>query len=66
MLTDGGRALNGLGPSPGYQNQTNSECHQVKYGSQAAGDKLRSQKGNSPDRRLRCLNSVKWKGCEFA
>jgi len=66
MLTDGGRALDGLGPIPGYQNQTNSECHRVKFGSQATGDKLRGQKGNSPDRRLRRLNNAKWKGCEVA
>ena len=66
MLTDGGRALDGLGPIPGYQNQSNSEYRQVKYGSQAAGDKLRGREGNNPDRQLRCLNTVKWKGCGVA
>ena len=29
-------------------------------GSQTAGDNLRGQKGNSPDRRLRSQNDAKW------
>ena len=29
MITDGGRALDGLGTLPGYQTQPNSECRQV-------------------------------------
>ena len=63
----GGRALNGLESLPGYQNQSNSEFHGSQYpGIQAAMDKLRSREGNSPDRQLRCLNTIKWKGCDVA
>ena len=63
----GGRALNGLGTPPGYQNQSNSEYHGSLYLSiQAAGDKLRRREGNSPDHQLRCLNVIKWKGCDVA
>ena len=58
MLIGGGRALNELGAIPGYQTQSNSEYHGVKYGSENAGDKLRIQKGNSPDQQLRCLNTA--------
>ena len=62
-----GRALNGLGTPPGYQNQSNSEYRGSQYHSnQAAGDKVRRQEGNSPDHQLRCLNIVKWKGCDVA
>jgi hypothetical protein len=45
--------LLGLGALPGYRLQANSEDHYVYSGSQSAGDKLRRQKGNSPDRQLR-------------
>jgi len=38
---------------PGYLPQPNSEYLDVYPGSQSAGDKLRGQKGNNPDRRLR-------------
>jgi hypothetical protein len=63
----GGRALNGLGTPPGYQNQSNSEYHGSQYHSnQAAGDKVRRREGNSPDHQLRCLNVIKWKGCDVA
>ena len=63
----GGRALNGLGAPPGCQNQSNSEFQGSHYFSnQAVGDKLHSREGNSPDRQLRCLNIVKWKGCDVA
>ena len=62
MLTRGGRALNELGAIPGYQTQSNSEYHKVERGSETAGDKLRRQKGNSPDQQLRCQNNAKWKG----
>ena len=62
-----GRALNGLESPPGYQNQSNSEFLGSQYSSnQAARDKLRSREGNSPDRQLRCLNVIKWKGCDVA
>ena len=63
----GGRALNGLGTPPGYQNQSNSEFRRSQYHrNQAARDKLRSREGNSPDHQLRCLNVIKWKGCDVA
>ena len=63
----GGRALNGLGAPPGCQNQSNSEFRRSQYNrNQAARDKLRSREGNSPDHQLRCLNVIKWKGCDFA
>jgi hypothetical protein len=66
VLTRGGRALNELGPIPGYQPQPNSEYHGVKRGSESAGDKLRRQKGNSPDQQLRCPNTAKCKGGEIS
>ena len=63
----GGRALNGLESPPGYQNQSNSEYLRSLYlSNQAASDKIRSREGNSPDHQLRCLNVIKWKGCDFA
>ena len=63
----GGRALNGLGAPPGCQNQLNSEFRRSLYHrSQAVGDKICSREGNSPDHQLRCLNVIKWKGCDFA
>ena len=62
-----GRALNGLGAPPGCQNQLNSEFYWSQYHrNQAARDKLRSREGNSPDHQLRCLNVIKWKGCDVA
>jgi hypothetical protein len=45
--------LDGLGASPGYQSQPNSEWYDMKGGSETAGDKLRSREGNSPDPLLR-------------
>jgi hypothetical protein len=66
-VPDGGRALNGLGAPPGCQNQSNSEFHRSQYHrSQAVGDKLYGREGNSPDHQLRCLNVIKWKGCDVA
>jgi hypothetical protein len=63
----GGRALNGLGAPPGCQNQSNSEFQRSQYHrNQTVGDKLHSREGNSPDHQLRCLNIVKWKGCDVA
>ena len=44
---------------PAYLPQPNSEYHDDYPGSQTAGDNLRSQKGNNPDRRLRSLNYAK-------
>ena len=63
----GGRALNGLGAPPGCQNQSNSEYRRQKYHSnQAVSDKVHCREGNSPDRQLRRLNRIKWKGCDVA
>jgi len=45
--------LNGTRALPGYLPQPNSEYRNDYLGSETAGDNLRSQKGNSPDRRLR-------------
>ena len=61
MESCGGRALVGLGPFTGYQTQINSECRKMLSGSQTTGDKIRGQKGNSPDRRLRSPNIAQWK-----
>jgi hypothetical protein len=66
MDCDGGKALDGLGPFTGYQTQPNSECRHKMYGSQTAGEKVRSQKGNSPDRQLRSRNYAQWKKkCDY-
>ena len=63
----GGRALNGLGAPPGCQNQSNSEYLGSQYHSnQAVSDKVHCREGNSPDHQLRCLNVIKWKGCDVA
>ncbi len=40
---------------PAYLLQSNSEYRRDYLGSQTAGDNLRGQKGNNPDRRLRSL-----------
>jgi hypothetical protein len=61
MESCGGRALVGLGPFTGYQTQINSECRKMLICSQTTGDKIRGQKGNSPDRRLRSQNMTQWK-----
>ena len=61
MLIHGGRALTELGAIPGYQPQSNSECREVKHGSQTAGDNVRCREGNNPDLRLRSLNIVQWR-----
>ena len=53
----GRRALFGLGALPGYRLQANFEDRNAYPGSQSAGDKLRRQKGNSPDRQLRSPSS---------
>ena len=53
----GRRALLGLGALPGYRLQANSEDRYVYLGSQCAGDKLRTRKGNNPDHRLRSPNT---------
>ena len=56
-MPNGRRALLGLGALPGYRLQANSEDQYVYPGSQSAGDKLRRQEGNNPDRQLRSLST---------
>jgi hypothetical protein len=53
LFSCAGRALDGLGALPGYQNQPNSEWRMTKGGSETAGDKLGRREGNSPDPLLR-------------
>ena len=53
----GGRALNVLGAFTGYRKLSNSEYRSIKAGSQSASDKIRGQKGNSPDPQLRSPNT---------
>ena len=48
--------LNRMGARLGYLTEPNSEYRDNYLGSQSAWDKLRGQKGNNPDRRLRSLN----------
>ena len=54
----GGKALIGLGGFTAYQIHSNSECLKSTYGSETTGDKVRGQKGNSPDRQLRSPNTA--------
>jgi hypothetical protein len=53
VFTNGGRALDGLGGE--YLTNSNQTTNSISLepGSETAGDKLRSQKGNSPDHQLR-------------
>ena len=53
-----GRALIGLGPTPRYQTQSNSEYLRGIHGSQALGDKIQGRKGNSPDYQLRSPSPI--------
>jgi hypothetical protein len=53
MNTPGGRALDGLGARERYQILPNSEYREVLSGRHTAGDKVRGEKGNSPDLQLR-------------
>ena len=48
MIVDGGKALVGLGGFTAYQTQLNSECRQLKYGSETACAKVRESKGKQP------------------
>ncbi len=59
--TFGGKALDGLGGVTACQTQSNSECRKSTYGSETAGNKVRSQEGNSPDQQLRSRNTTKCK-----
>ena len=53
MNTLGGRALERLGERELYQTLPNSEYPGVLSGRHTAGDKVRREKGNSPDLQLR-------------
>ena len=53
MLSNGGRALNGLGGIALTEPYQTPNAIYFKFGSQTAKDKFRGQKGNSPDRQLR-------------
>jgi hypothetical protein len=52
--------LDAFGALPGYPGQPNSEYHRPRRGSESAGDNIRGQKENSPDRQLRPLISAKF------
>nr|ADI17935.1 hypothetical protein [uncultured Desulfobacterales bacterium HF0200_07G10] len=56
----GGRALDGLGASPGYQTQPIFEFHMWYCRSQTLGDKVQGRKGKSPDHQLRSQSHAKW------
>ena len=53
---NGGKALNVLGAFTGYRKLSNSEYRSIILGSQTTSDKIRGQKGNSPDLQLRSQN----------
>ena len=56
MFANGGRALDGLGGEYLTNSNQTSNAISLESGSETAGDKLRSQKGNSPDHQLRSLS----------
>ena len=57
MFAGGGRALDGLGGEYLTNSNQTSNAISLESGSETAGDKLRSQKGNSPDHQLRSLSA---------
>ena len=65
-MCSGGRALNGLGGISLTEPYQTPNAIYIKSGSQTTNDKIRGQKGNSPDPQLRSQSTVKWKrmwGC---
>ena len=52
-MCSGGRALNGLGGISLTEPYQTPNAIYIKSGSQTTNDKIRGQKGNSPDRQLR-------------
>ena len=52
-MSSGGRALNGLGGIELTEPYQTPNAIYLNLGSQSANDKIRGQKGNSPDRQLR-------------
>ena len=55
-----GRALNGCGPHLEVPISIKLRMSFNVHSSKTASDKVRSQKGNSPDRQLRSQNYAKW------
>ena len=55
-----GRALNGCGPHLEVPISIKLRMSYNMLSSQTMGDKVHSQKGNSPDRQLRSQNYAKW------
>ena len=52
-MSSGGRALNGLGGIVLTEPYQTPNATYFELGSQTTNDKIRGQKGNSPDRQLR-------------
>ena len=59
-MSSGGRALNGLGGIALTEPYQTPNATYFELGSQTTNDKIRGQKGNSPDRQLRS-QSVRFK-----
>ena len=57
----GGKALNGLGGDKLTEPYQTKNAVEMLTSSQTASNKIRSQKGNSPDLQLRSLIYAKWK-----
>ena len=55
-MSNGGRALNGLGGIALTEPYQTPNAIYFYSGSQTANDKIRSQEGKSPDRQLRSLS----------
>ena len=57
----GGKALNGLGVDKTTEAYQTKNAAEMLTGSQTASNKIRGQKGNSPDPQLRSQIYAKWK-----
>ena len=57
----GGKALIGLGGDKLTELSQTKNAEEMLLGSQTASNKIRSQKGNSPDPQLRSQIYAKWK-----
>ena len=57
----GGKALNGLGGDKLTEPYQTKNAVEMLTGSQTASNKIRGQKGNSPDPQLRSQIYAKWK-----
>ena len=57
----GGKALNELGADKVTELYQTKNAVEMLAGSQTASDKIRGQKGNSPDPQLRSQIHAKWK-----